>query len=452
MKENHVIVPKCWISCLGHNQDKLLKKKGILKEKWFYSLKWTLRYKEEVAKYTNTVEFNRAVYDKVYEQLWRFIDHYSRHDFKYNRKSIHHYINQFNLLYHFFYGVFVKEQIQLVLIGNVPHLGVETIIYEIAKALNIRTIVLKQSLEPNRFFYFESLDDIGDFRFMTTQEEGEAREIKLEKKSFSEYPSPFYMRRIKQYRFPLWKAIGLSLLRLHQSFEYFACNSLKYLRVKKYKQNISQLISPVDYTKKYVYFPLHLQPEMTTSALGGVFCDQILALELLSRKIPKDWVICVKENPKQMEFMRDEAFFTRLKLIANLQMTPLQESTFKLIEHSQFVATITGTAGWEAVCGGKPALVFGKAWYQNFEGVFQWHDDIDIHEIANYQIDHAKLESDYSRLHSKTATGIIDGHYTCLVKDYDEDKNIQGIVEFLTKLIQDREEEMIFPYPAKKSA
>ena len=445
LKDNNVIVPKCWVSRLWHNQDKLLEEKNILKESVFYSLKWTQKYKEEVVKYTNSVEFNQEVYDKVYAKLYLFIDHYSRHDFKYNRKSIHYYINQFNLLYHFFYGVFIKEQIQLVLIDCVPHLGVELIIYEIAKALNIETIIVIQSLTPNKFYYLNNIDDYGDFQFMVKREA--VPEIKLEKKFFIDH---FYMRDLKQYRFSFLHVIKETIKRPHEFFEHFACNYLRYRRAKQYKKNLSQIVSPVDYGKKYVYFPLHLQPEMTTSALGGVFCDQVLALELLSKKIPEDWVIHVKENPKQTEFMRDDAFFARLKLMDNVRVTPLHENTFQLIEHSQFVASITGTAGWEAICGGKPALVFGKAWYQNFEGVFKWRDDIDINEIANYQIDHAKLESDYNQLVSKMATGVVDASYLCLVENYDEDKNIQEIAKFLSELINEKDEKATLSGPTQK--
>jgi hypothetical protein len=36
----------------------------------------------------------------------------------------------------------------------------------------------------------------------------------------------------------------------------------------------------------YVYLPLHLQPEATTSPMGGVFTDQYLALETLVRALP----------------------------------------------------------------------------------------------------------------------------------------------------------------------
>ena len=65
-----------------------------------------------------------------------------------------------------------------------------------------------------------------------------------------------------------------------------------------------------DFNCRYVYFPLQLQPEMTTSALGGVYMDQALAIEHLSVILPNDYKIYVKENPKQRNFMRDPYFST----------------------------------------------------------------------------------------------------------------------------------------------
>lgn len=433
LADNGVIVKKCWISRLWHRQDKLLKKRAILKESTFYSSLWLKKYHDEITYYRDCVEFNPEVYSKVYEKLYLFIDQFSRHDHRLHEKSIHEYINQFNLLYHFFYSIFVKEQIQLVLFDCIPHLGVELIIYEIAKALNVKTVLVFQSMVSNKYFYFEKVEDYGDFHFMTPQEDNE--HVKLEKKFFIDH---FYMQNVKEFRFSLLQAFVRSFKRPYRLFEEFLYNYQRYLRVRRYKRNLLKSVDKtVDYGKKYVYFPLHLQPELTTSALGGVFNDQALALEILSQKIPKDWKIYVKENPKQADFMRDDIFFERLKCIDNLQIVPLRENTFKLIEHSQFVATITGTAGWEAICGGRPALVFGRTWYQNFEGVFKWHFDIDIENVASYQINHAKLENDYNALMSKCAIGVVDRMYSTIAENYDEKTNIQSITNFLAKLINE---------------
>ena len=91
---------------------------------------------------------------------------------------------------------------------------------------------------------------------------------------------------------------------------------------------------------------MQLQPEMTTATLGGIFNDQLLALECLARKLPPGWRILVKENPKQTAFMRGRLFWQRFDSIPNVVLVPMHTDTFTLTAKSQFVATITGTVGW----------------------------------------------------------------------------------------------------------
>jgi hypothetical protein len=74
----------------------------------------------------------------------------------------------------------------------------------------------------------------------------------------------------------------------------------------------------------------------------------------------------------------------------------MELSSFELIDHAQAVASVTGTAGWEAVVRGVPAMVFGNAWYRNCEGVFdaRTHEECDraITEIARgYRPDYQRV-------------------------------------------------------------
>lgn len=77
-------------------------------------------------------------------------------------------------------------------------------------------------------------------------------------------------------------------------------------------------VNEIKENEKYVYFPLHLQPEMTTSTLGKEYNDQILAIERVARIIPEDWYIYVKENPLQTNAYRDKYFYKRLQGIKKL--------------------------------------------------------------------------------------------------------------------------------------
>ena len=119
-------------------------------------------------------------------------------------------------------------------------------------------------------------------------------------------------------------------------------------------------------------------------------------------------------------------------------MAPLEEESSKLIGNSQFVSTISGTAGWEAISTGKPVLIFGKTWYQNFEGVFKWDSKPVIENIINSKIDFEKLKKEYNSLLSKMPTGLTDKAYIEAVKDYDKEKMSIHIGNLLEDLILNR--------------
>ncbi len=142
------------------------------------------------------------------------------------------------------------------------------------------------------------------------------------------------------------------------------------------RAHYEQLAKPVDYSQPYVYHALHYQPEKSSCPEGDVFTNQFLVVDLLSKCAPRGWKVCVKEHPFQWEIegsgelTRSAQFYDDVAALPNVQLVPQAYSPFDLIDHARAVATLTGTSGWEAVMRGKPALVFGHAWYRDCEGVF----------------------------------------------------------------------------------
>ena len=179
-----------------------------------------------------------------------------------------------------------------------------------------------------------------------------------------------------------------------------------------------------------------MQPEMTTSTLGGVYTDQLLAIERISNIIPNDWVIYVKENPKQLEAHRGEFFFKRLSLIKKAKYISKEVNSFDLIDSCQFVATITGTAGWEALLAQKPSVIFGQSWYQEFQGVIKYSNTITLEEILDTKIDKKKLEKEYNNFIKKTANGVVDRGYIANFPNYSDENNSKFLKESLSEIIK----------------
>ena len=166
-------------------------------------------------------------------------------------------------------------------------------------------------------------------------------------------------------------------------------NTYKWFEKKKYWTNIfnefdialdyyNRNVDVVDYTEHYIYVALHLQPENTSSPLGGDYVDQALMIEMLSFFIPENWVLYVKENPKQATqdfesggtLYRSVHFYERIKKCENVKFVSLQEDTYKLIDNAMAVATLTGTAGLEAITRGIPCLMFGYSYMQYAPNVY----------------------------------------------------------------------------------
>jgi hypothetical protein len=293
--------------------------------------------------------------------------------------------------------------------------------------MGCQTVVFYQSLFPQRYFFAFHHQDFGWFKQIPNINAPEPFSIPRQHEK-----DIFYMKNQKPYRYRLREV-------LFKDFRKKRFNALWVHRnVRRYQRQLQVTIDPgLDFSQPYVYFPLHLQPEMTTATLGDEYNDQLLAIERLSKAIPSHWHIYVKENPIQTEVMRGDWFFDRLKSLPCVKIVPTQTNTHQLIQHSQFVATITGTAGWEAITGGKNVLVFGRPWYLTLPGVFRYQDGVSLDTLVNQPIDHAKLEEAFSRLCQKMGGGMVSEDYKPLMPGFDPAENEQMLARTLKQILQE---------------
>ena len=371
--------------------------------------------------------YDKAVYRQAYKSIWKYFTCRNRPKQIYLRpEKFYDYVDYFNIYFQYFYNLISEEKPDAVFFDNIPHIGPDVVFHEIAKAMGIKNVLFYQTLFPDRVMYCNCVENLGDpKRMLKMGDDSFVLESKFKK-------DLFYMRK-NRLRIGIFKNVR-NIRHLYLS----AVNIVKFPYTVRYSQRIKKHITRnVDFSKSFVYFPLHLQPEMTTDALGGMYSDQILAIERLSEMLPDGWFVYVKENPLQDEFRRGRCFFQRLEMLKNVILVPNETSTYQLMEKSKFVATITGTAGWEALTGGRNVLVFGNAWYKHMPGVFSYSDNLKLEDILNYKIDHSELQSEFGKLYKCFGIGVVVKGYEKIVKDFDPDKNIAKVARLIEKLTFD---------------
>jgi hypothetical protein len=123
----------------------------------------------------------------------------------------------------------------------------------------------------------------------------------------------------------------------------------------------------------FVFFPLHVQPEASTLIRAPLYVDQISLIRKLSKSIPVNYKLYVKDNPNMWGW-REYTYYKRLQKIPNVRLIDPMIDSHKLIQESDLVTTITGTAGLEATIYKTPVLTFGNVHYNELDMIYEAED------------------------------------------------------------------------------
>lgn len=155
----------------------------------------------------------------------------------------------------------------------------------------------------------------------------------------------------------------------YQSYRKLTNPSVYYFRYQKAKKYYNK----ADYNEKYVYYPLHYQPEASTIVCAQKYEKQLFYIDSWAKSLPADTKLYVKEHYAVLGH-RDLSFYKELEKYPNVVLIDPWESSRKLIEHAQAVTTLTGTAGWEAMLLRKPVFIGGNIFFDKAPGVIKIND------------------------------------------------------------------------------
>lgn len=114
--------------------------------------------------------------------------------------------------------------------------------------------------------------------------------------------------------------------------------------------------------ERYVFFPLHTEPEVSLLVYGRPYVNQIEIVRMLAMSLPADMVLVIKEHP-WMVGKRTLGAYKKILNIPRVRIARPSLDARDVIAKARGVAVVTGSIALEAAMLGKPVLTFGDCPY-----------------------------------------------------------------------------------------
>lgn len=308
----------------------------------------------------------------------QIFESYSRHHYlrAINGRPVQDYSYLMTAHVEWAYKLLRRERPEVVFFSNIPHEGYDNVLFEVANFLGIRTAMFFQvPFSPRhwvidgRYSLAESLASVCAHPESTLDDEY----LRTFISQLDGEGTYFYMEYIRPVGIPTVGEIVGSLFR--GRLKQATAGALAALQQTVYDARLTRLVqSSADRLLQapYGYFPLHLQPELTTSALGGgLYFNQVAALRHFAALCQEAGMpVVVKDNPKQNYSHRSRYFFEALRSVPGVICVSRTASSQQLVKGATVLGTVTGTAGLEALRHGKPVVCYGDAWWRGLAGVY----------------------------------------------------------------------------------
>ncbi|PIY79917.1 MAG: hypothetical protein COY81_00295 [Candidatus Pacebacteria bacterium CG_4_10_14_0_8_um_filter_43_12] len=328
--------------------------------------------------------------------------------------STHEKLSLYYELLLFWLTYFRNNQIKLVVFSQTPHTGFDNVIYDIAKKRQIATLVVTPTSIKDRVMLREDFlkelkvpkgflknathkelinlvdpsllnDSMSDGAWTTIAKGINSSALKNNQKFVIPRVAlrvlTNLVRQPAKHILPLFRrstSSGLVFNGFYSGLQEQLLTVRYYLQKLELFNFYQSLSKRVALKQSYLFFPLHYQPERTTMPEAEVFENQLLALKIISKAIPDNWKIYVKEHPRQFalndirtNLFRDKQYYLQLVKIPKIVLVDINIDSILLQSKAKLTASIQGTSGWESLLMHKPTIIFANAWYAACQSSYQ---------------------------------------------------------------------------------
>jgi hypothetical protein len=136
---------------------------------------------------------------------------------------------------------------------------------------------------------------------------------------------------------------------------------------------LKRYYSEPDYSKKYIYFPLHVPLDFQLTVRDYKYINQIALAEYISNILPRGYYLYIKEHPASIGGYKYNAVKDLLKN-HNVKLIKPEINSYDLINRSVVVFTINSKVGAEALMQAKPVVTVGSPYYGKSKNVIKIKD------------------------------------------------------------------------------
>lgn len=136
--------------------------------------------------------------------------------------------------------------------------------------------------------------------------------------------------------------------------EYYNRLSLKFIKYDN-----------LDKIEKFAYFPLNVQPEISTNLWAPIFTNLFDLIRQIAISLPHGMTLVVKEHPIMLG-KRKKKFYEKLQSLPNVKVINPSIQTNEIINNQKcdLVTVVSGTSGFEAALLGKKVIQFSDTFYK----------------------------------------------------------------------------------------
>ncbi len=129
----------------------------------------------------------------------------------------------------------------------------------------------------------------------------------------------------------------------------------------------------IDTKEHFIFFPLHQEPERSLLISSPFINDQIEVIKLISKSLPIDYKLYVKEHPTQGKGRgwRPISIYKKMMEIPNVRLIHPSVDSHKIFPQCALVTSISGTSCFEAAFYQKPSIVFSNEGFTILPSIYQ---------------------------------------------------------------------------------